>query len=43
MDERLKIKDVTFGAEGDDLVPVDISLVSEEMNIQQIMQRANIC
>ena len=43
VDERLKIKDVTFGAEGDDLVPVDISLVSEEMNIQQIMQRANIC
>ena len=27
VDERLKITDVTFGAEGDDLVPVDISLV----------------
>ena len=29
VDERLQITDVTFGAEGDDLVPVDISLVSE--------------
>ena len=27
VDERLLIEDVTFGAEGDDLVPVDISLV----------------
>ena len=33
VDERLKITDVTFGAEGDDLVPVDISLVSRERGI----------
>ena len=29
VDERLLIEDVIFGAEGDDLVPVDISLVQK--------------
>ena len=43
VDERLQITDVTFGAEGDDLVPVDISLVSESRDIQRVMKRANIC
>ena len=43
MDNRLQIRDVTFGAEGDDLVPVDISLVSEGRDIQLVMLRANIC
>ena len=43
VDERLQITDVTFGAEGDDLVPVDISLVSESRDSQRVMWRANIC
>ena len=37
VDERLQITDVTFGAEGDDLVPVDISLVSESRDSQRVM------